>query len=262
MKNKPEGKIWVSVIMPAYNASKYIDAAINSVIAQTYPYWELIVIDDCSNDNTLQIINDYAQKDNRITVLRNNENLGVSATRNKGINHSKYNWIAFLDSDDIWVTNKLKTQINFIRQQNVEFVFTGSSFINSKSIMYKGIFNVPEIVDYKTLKKQNVINTSSVVIKKEYLERNPMIKNNDLHEDFIAWLKILKEIDYAYGISEPLTIYRISWDSKSGNKFRSVIMTYKGFRHLKMNIFQSLYFTFRHSIGAFFKYSKLRKRKA
>ena len=164
--NKNENLI--SIIMPAYNCEKYIGEAIDSVLAQSCRNWELIIIDDGSADNTSSIITEYLQKDSRISLLSNEKNIGVSATRNRGIEFAKGNWIAFLDSDDIWTPYKLEKQIETAQEKNGEFIFTGSAYINEEGKPYKGIFEVPEKVSYKELRKQNVISCSSVLIKKKY----------------------------------------------------------------------------------------------
>ena len=112
-KNK---KREVSIIMPAYNAEKYIEEAIRSVMTQTYKEWELIVINDCSADNTEQVVLKIAAEDERIRYLKNNVNLGVSESRNKGIKCSRNDWVAFLDSDDFWVADKLEKQLQLCKR--------------------------------------------------------------------------------------------------------------------------------------------------
>ncbi|HOT22718.1 MAG TPA: glycosyltransferase family 2 protein [Sedimentibacter sp.] len=144
----------ISIIMPAYNCEKYVEEAINSVLAQSYRNWELIVIDDGSVDNTRNIITEYLQNDFRISLLSNEKNIGVSAARNRGIDFAKGKWIAFLDSDDMWTPYKLEKQIEAVEENNAEFIFTGSAYINEEGKPYKGIFEVPEKVSYKRLKSR------------------------------------------------------------------------------------------------------------
>ena len=147
----------VSVIMPAYNCEKYVVEAINSVLAQTYKNWELLVLDDGSNDNTLQVIEEFSKNDSRIKALPNGKNMGVSATRNRGIELATGEWIAFLDSDDMWESKKLEKQLEVAKEKEAEFLFTGSSYINEQGEPFKGIFEVPAKVNYKKLRNQNVI---------------------------------------------------------------------------------------------------------
>lgn len=242
--------------MPAFNAGNYIENAVDSVLNQTYPNWELIIIDDGSTDDTLNIISEISKVDKRIFILKNKVNLGVSATRNKGVKFANYDWIAFLDSDDLWAQDKLDKQVEMIKHKNASFIFTSYTFMNTEGIYYKGVFEAPQVIDYKQLRKQNVINTSSVLTKKKYLEDFPMEQDN-MHEDFATWLRILKKYGVAHSVKEPLTVYRISRDSKSGNKIKSVIMTFKVFRFVGLNFVQSIYFTFSHVMKSFRKYSRL-----
>jgi teichuronic acid biosynthesis glycosyltransferase TuaG len=247
----------ISIIMPAYNCEKYIEESIKSVVEQTYQCWELIVIDDGSSDKTVEIIEKMANKDNRIKFCQNKHNQGVSATRNRAIALAEGNWIAFLDSDDIWRDDKLKKQINHAQKSSAEFLFTGSSFINEKGEYYQGLFEVPEKVHYKRLRTHNVISCSSVLIKKRFFEDIKMEKD-DMHEDYAVWLRILKKGIYAYGINEPLLIYRISRNSKSGNKMNTIKMTYRVFRFIGINPAGSAYFMLRHIIGSVKKYRNIK----
>jgi teichuronic acid biosynthesis glycosyltransferase TuaG len=246
----------VSIVMPAYNCERYIDESIDSVLAQRYRDWELLVIDDGSKDTTFQAINEFSKKDYRIKPLKNEKNMGVSATRNKGIELASGEWIAFLDSDDIWTPSKLEKQLEVAEKNSAEFVFTGASYINEDGQPYKGIFEVPEKVTYKKLRNQNVISCSSVLVKKKYF-KNIKMEKDDMHEDFAVWLRILRLGITAYGINEPLLIYRISRDSKSGNKLKTVKMTYKVFRFIGINPIGATYFMLRHVIAAIGKYRRI-----
>lgn len=246
----------VSIIMPAYNCEKYIDQAINSVIAQTYINWELLVLDDGSNDNTLRIIENFSFYDSRIKALPNKDNIGVSATRNRGIAHANGEWIAFLDSDDKWDYRKLEKQFEVVQSKFAEFVFSGASYINEENEPFKGKFEVPEKIDYKQLRNHNVISCSSVLVMKKYFD-NIKMEKDDMHEDFAVWLKILKLGVIAYGVNEPLLIYRISKSSKSGNKFKTIKMTYKVYRYIGINPIGSVYFMLRHVISSLKKYKRI-----
>lgn len=254
--SKTDKDTLISIVMPAFNSEKYIEVAITSVINQSYPTWELIVIDDCSKDNTVQVIRELSKKDERIRFIINGENLGVSATRNKGISLANGNWIAFLDSDDMWEESKLQKQMTLVEETGAEFLFTGSSFINEAGEYYKGVFDVPKKVTFKTLRMHNVISCSSVLIMKKFFEDIKM-ERDDMHEDYAVWLKVLKTGVCAYGINEPLLIYRISRTSKSGNKLKTIQMTYKVFRFIGMNPISSLLFVLSHIVGSLRKYWKI-----
>lgn len=246
----------ISIVMPAYNCEKFVKEAINSVINQTYRNWELLVIDDGSVDNTFQIIENMGKKDPRIKPLKNEKNMGVSATRNRGIDLALGNWIAFLDSDDMWDSSKLEKQLKVANKYSAEFIFTGASYINENGEMYKAIFEIPEIINYEKLRFQNIISCSSVLVRKKYFNDIKM-ENDDMHEDYAVWLRILKLGILAYGVNEPLLIYRISKNSKSGNKFKTFKMTYKVFRFIGINPIGSTYFMLNHVIGAVGKYRKI-----
>lgn len=254
-KEMSECNSLVSIIMPAYNSEKYIGKAIESVLAQTYNNWELIVIDDASTDNTLNILKSY-RKDPRVKLFQNKENMGVSATRNKGINMASGEWIAFLDSDDLWLPSKLEKQIKYAKLNNADFLFTGASFIDENGISYKGVFEIPSKVSFNDLKKHNVISCSSVLIKKRFFESIKM-ENDEMHEDYAVWLRILRTGVIAYGVNEPLLVYRISKKSKSGKKIRSVKMTYRVFKYIGLSSFESVYFTIRHLLASIPKYAKI-----
>ena len=247
----------VSIVMPAYNCEKYVVEAINSVLAQTYRNWELLVLDDGSKDKTLQIIEEFSQKDSRIKSLPNGKNLGVSATRNRGIELASGGWIAFLDSDDMWEAEKLEKQFEVVEKEAAEFLFTGSSYINEEGEPYKGIFEVPEKVTYKKLRNQNVISCSSVLVKKKYFQNIKMVRD-EMHEDYAVWLRILKLGVTAFGVNKPLLIYRISRNSKSGNKMKTVKMTYKVFRFIGVNPIGAAYFMVNHVLRSVAKYKKIK----
>jgi teichuronic acid biosynthesis glycosyltransferase TuaG len=251
-----KNKALVSIVMPAYNCEKYVIEAINSVLAQTYRNWELLVLDDGSKDNTLRIIEEFSQKDSRIKALPNGKNMGVSATRNRGIELASGDWIAFLDSDDMWEPEKLEKQFEIVEKEAAEFLFTGSSYVNEEGEPYKGIFEVPEKITYKKLRNQNVISCSSVLIKKKYFE-NIKMEKDEMHEDYAVWLRVLKLGIKAFGVNEPLLIYRISKNSKSGNKMKTVKMTYKVFRFVGINPIGSAYFMLRHVIASVGKYKRI-----
>lgn len=247
----------VSIIMPAYNAADTIKQSINSVLNQTYPNWELIIIDDGSKDETIQIIEHFKVNNQRIKFYRNDNNLGVSETRNKGIDKASGNLIAFLDSDDMWVNEKLEKQIKEMKNLNSDFSFTSATFMDEENRMLEGDFIVPNITDYRKLKRHNVISCSSVMINKKFFKEHKM-ERDDIHEDYVLWLKILKQGNVAHGIKKPLLVYRISTTSKSGNKLKSIFMTYNVFRFIGINPIFSTYFTIRHSIGAFLKYRAIK----
>lgn len=221
----------ISVVIPAYNAEKTIGKAIQSAIGQTYSDIEVIIIDDCSQDGTVKIVADYAKKDDRIRVLQNLTNKGVAFSRNRGVKVARGNWIAFLDSDDRWDMSKLEKQAALLEQNpSCSLCYTGSAFENSEGIRCNYTLHVPEKMKYHDLLKQNLISCSSVLVKKEVLIKFPMKSDPKIHEDMATWLKILKDGAEAVGIDEPLLIYRLSSQSKSGNKLQAARMQWKTYK--------------------------------
>lgn len=251
--------ILVSIIMPAYNAERTIDEAIQSVCQQTYGIWELIIVNDCSSDGTECIVTQYMQKDNRIHLINNKQNAGVSEARNIGITSSNGKWIAFLDSDDKWKNEKLEKQVKLLTEKPLtDLVFTGSAFINQQGVFSKYILNVPEKIKYRQLLKQNIISCSSVVVRKK-LAQNYRMQYDDMHEDYAVWLQILKAGYFAAGINEPLLIYRISDHSKSSNKKIAAKMTFKVYRFMNLNYIKSVYFFLHYAVKSINKYKKIEK---
>lgn len=255
MKNEP----LVSVIMPVYNSEKFVEQAVESVIKQTYRQWELIIINDSSTDNTRKVICNLAQKDERIRFYENEVNIGVSKTRNKAVNLARGEWVAFLDSDDMWAEEKLQHQMELIdKQNNVQLVFSGSAFVNENGKMADYVLHVPERIGYKDLLKQNLISCSSVLVKKEYVKKYVM-PGDKLHEDYTVWLRILQNEEYAYGIDEPLLIYRMSSNSRSSNKIEAAKMQYRVYQYMGLNQRQRFFYMFCYAFRNIKKYRNIYK---
>ena len=246
----------VSIVMPAFNSENSLPEAVESVLKQTFESWELIIIDDGSTDSTFEIMKSLSNRDNRIKIHKNKNNIGVSETRNRAFKLSIGEWTAFLDSDDLWEPTKLEKQLALADQKKAEFIFTGVTYIDENNASYDGLFNVPNRITYKELRKQNVISCSSVLVKSKYFKEIKM-ERDDMHEDYAVWLRILKSGIGAYGLDEPLLIYRISKDSKSGNKLKTIPMTYKVFRFIGYGPFKSFYFMSSHIVNSLTKYRKI-----
>lgn len=235
----------ISVVIPAYNAEKTIEKSIQSAIGQTYSDLEVVIIDDCSQDGTVKIATDYAKTDDRIRVLQNQTNKGVAFSRNRGVEAAKGEWIAFLDSDDRWDMSKLEKQADLLEQNpSCSLCFTGSAFENGEGIGCSYTLAVPEKMEYHDLLKQNLISCSSVLVKKEILIKFPMKSDPKIHEDLATWLKILQDGAEAVGIDEPLLIYRISSQSKSGNKLQAARMQWKTYQVAEIGYWKSIRYFF------------------
>lgn len=244
----------VSVIIPVYNAERTIKDTLDSVINQTYKNLEIICINDCSKDNSLEILNEYVKKDERIKVLSNEKNSGVAKTRNNGLKIATGEYIAFVDSDDIWNLTKTEKQIEFMLNNGYKLSFTSVNFIDNDGKNTRKSFIVPKEVSYKSLLKQNVITLSSAIIDKNVL-KDRLFHNDELHEDFIMWLEILKEdTEKAYGLEESLVDYRLTQGSKSRNKWKSLKMTYKTYKFFKINWIMAHHYLFHYIIRGLKKY--------
>mgnify|MGYP004592201191 FL=1 len=247
----------ISIIMAAYNAENTIGQAITSVIQQTYTDFELIIINDCSTDRTVDVINEFIKKDTRIRLINNSKNMGVSYTRKHGLDEAKGYWIAILDSDDLWLPEKLEKQVEFQKKTNADLLYTGSGFMNVDGKQINWALNVPEIITYRQLLKQNILSNSSALVRKDLYEKYYAV-GDDMHEDFAIWLQILRNGIKAYGINEPLLIYRLDDKSKSGNKLKAAMMNWNTYRYIGLNVLEAAYYEFWYAINGLCKYKHFR----
>ena len=247
----------ISIIMAAYNAEKTIELAIESVLNQTYSNFELLVINDCSKDRTAKLVEAFSAKDNRVRLISNEKNCGVSYTRKHGLEEAKGPWIAILDSDDAWAPEKLEKQIELQNRTNAELLFTGSAFMNSEGYPVDWYLHAPVEVTYRQLLKQNVLSNSSALVRKELYAKHYAI-GDEMHEDFAIWLSILKEGKKAYGVDEPLLIYRIAKSSKSGNKVKAAKMNWNTYRYVGLNLMEAIYYECWYIFNGIRKYRNLR----
>ena len=231
----------ISIIMAAYNAEKTIEKAINSVLNQTYPNFELLVVNDCSKDRTVELVKSIAATDGRVRLISNVKNSGVSYTRMHGLEEAKGSWIAILDSDDAWTPEKLEKQIELQKRTNADLLFTGSAFMDSDGQPIDWYLHAPAEVSYRQLLKQNVLSNSSALVRKGLYAKYYAI-GDGMHEDFAIWLSILKEGKKAYGVDEPLLIYRIAKSSKSGNKVKAAKMNWNTYRYVGLNPIEAAYY--------------------
>lgn len=233
----------VSVVMPSYNCQDFISKSIESVLAQTYQNWELIIVDDCSFDNSSEIAREYASLDSRIRLILMDHNGGPAAARNKATDESRGQYIAFLDSDDLWMPSKLKTQIEAMEKCNALFCYT--SYIPFRPDgSNAGIVEAPESIGYKRMLRGSVIGCLTVVYdvtvigKRYFTEGRNEISGSVYaalidrlgHEDYVLWLRILNECDAGHykkwcvlGINEPLAFYRLRDNSFSATKKKAAL---------------------------------------
>lgn len=238
-----------SVIMPAFNAGKTICRSIESVLNQSVKSFELIIIDDCSTDDTEEKVSKYLN-DSRIIYLRNEKNLGVALSRNKGIKHCKGRYIAFLDSDDYWMENKLLQQKKYFDKG---YKVVCSNYYADDDSKKKRILRVsPEIIDFRMMLKSNFVGNLTGAYDCSELGKFQQCRLG--HEDYIMWLDVLKKGNLAYCIQEPLAVYSISTYSLSSNKVTAMKWQWFIYRnYLKMGFIRSLYYFVNYLALAFKK---------
>lgn len=247
----------VSVIIPAYNCQSTLKKAIDSVLMQNVPL-EVIVVDDCSKEDLTSVMEQY-REDSRVIYVKNQQNMGVAASRNRGISLAKGEYIAFLDSDDWWSDGKLSAQLARMEKDQTVLCSTGRQLRTFQGEDMGRYIPVKEIVTYKDMLRHNSIACSSVVVKKTVIEEFPM-EHDECHEDYITWLLILQKYGRASGINVPYLQYRMSRDSKSGNKLKSAKMTFQVYRHMGYGLLRScLYFCF-YAIHGIRKYAAVKPR--
>ena len=210
----------ISIIVPVYNAEKFIKETVQSVLNQTYTDFELLLVDDCSKDGSVEAIKSFDDK--RVILLKQEQNAGAYAARNRGLKEAKGRYIAFLDSDDYWVPDKLEREMEFMERKNAGFVFTGYEFADENCVGTGKIVRVPRTINFKQALSNTTIFTSTVLIDREKIS-DDLIKMPDIaSEDTATWWRILKAGNVGYGLDENLVRYRRSKGSLSSDKFVAI----------------------------------------
>lgn len=211
----------VSVIIPVYNAAKYLEKTLQSIFAQSYADLEVVLVDDCSKDNSAEIIKNYQKEHPEIIYHKQETNMGAAVARNTALEIAQGRYVAFLDSDDIWKPDKIERQLELMRKKEAAFCYTAIEMINEQDALIKGKRKVREKVDYKFLLHNTMIPTSSVVIDRSKLGdfRMPLRRSG---QDYATWLQLLRDGTVAHGINEALVQYRVGGKSLSSNKFKSI----------------------------------------
>lgn len=241
----------ISVIMPVYNGAATIRQAIDSVFIQNVPL-ELLVIDDGSSDCTPEILSNYMQRAD-FRYLRNAHNLGAAGSRNRGVREAQGKYIAFLDADDWWEAGKLQKQLETMQHTGCILCSTGRELMNHDGSPAGKYIPVKESVSYRDLLRHNSINCSSVLLPRDIALEFPM-EHDDSHEDYLTWLHILRKYGSAAGINEPLLKYRMSKESKSGDKRKSAVMTYKVYQYMGYHPVQCLFYFISYAVHGLWKY--------
>jgi glycosyltransferase involved in cell wall biosynthesis len=206
----------VSIITPSYNCSAFIAETIDSILSQTYTDWELLITDDCSTDNSCEVINDYVEKDARIRLMKLSKNSGAGSARNNSIKVAKGRFIAFCDSDDLWMPDKLEKQLQFMIERRCALTY--SSYITcDENGAQNGYVKCLMKLNYAKILRDNGIGCLTAIYDAELIGKHymPSIRKR---QDWCLWISIIKEVGTAYGLQEPLAIYRLRTGSISSNK--------------------------------------------
>lgn len=216
------------MVMPVYNGAQFLDESIASVRAQSHVDWELIVVDDCSADESVSIARGLAQADPRIKVLRMPTNAGSSAARNAGLTQRAGTYVAFLDADDIWSPLKLERQLDFMRKAGATFCFTAYRKLGAGGP--GGLIGARHRVSWEDMLKGNRIGCSTVMLDARVHGNIVFPTGLGRQEDYALWLSLLRGGALAYGLDEPLVLYRVHESSKSARKLPSIVAQWRVYR--------------------------------
>ncbi len=225
----------IDIILPNFNSSKYIEQTLKSIFVQSYKKWKLIVIDDCSNNKTKNILRKYS-KHKKIKIYWLKKNQGTGFCRNYGISKSYSKYIAFIDSDDIWKKNKLQNQITFMKKNNHSFSYTFYETFGEKKMFIK----TPLKFNYQNFIHNTSIATSTMMVERKKI-KNIRFTNTKICEDYYFKCKLLKKVKYAFCLNKFLTNYRIRSDSLQSSNLNNLFWIWKINREYnKLNIIQNL----------------------
>lgn len=231
---------FVSVIMPAYNAERFLEEAVRSVMNQTFQDWELLILDDCATDGTYALAERLAAEDDRITLYKNERNMGVARTRNRGFDLCRGQYVALLDSDDVWHPQKLEKQLERMQETGADLAYTSYSIVDTQGNKVKADFLVPAEVTYEDQLRVNAIGCSTVMLKAELL-KNYRFATDFYHEDYVLWIQLLRDGHKAAGCQEVLTDWRYVENSRSFNKAKAARNRWHIYReYLKLPLWKSI----------------------
>ncbi len=221
----------VSIITPAFRAAALIGATIESVLGQTCGDYEMIVVDDVSPDRTAAVVEEYAARDPRVRLLRHARNQGPAGARNTALNAATGRYVAFLDSDDVWLPHKLERHLAFMREHRPAMSFTQYRRIDEAGRIISALIDVPDSLDYHGLLKNTVITTSTVIVDRD--RTGPFQMPRVYYDDYVCWLSFLKREHTVRGCREDLTRYRVLGNSWSRNKLKSAAHVWRVYRDVE-----------------------------
>ena len=242
----------VSIIVPMYNAEKFIGKTIESVLSQTYENWEMLIMNDVSTDNSLAVVNEYAKKDDRIKVLNTEKNMGVVKGRNHLIDLANGKFIAFLDADDYWHNQKLEKQIQFMKEKNAGISCTEYTRVKENGEKINEVVIKPEI-SYTDMLKNNYLGCLTVMYDVEKVGKR-YFKELEKNEDYVLWLEIVKDVKTIFGLKENLAYYRVLDNSRSSNKVKTAKVRWEIYQKVeKLPFLKSVYYFLHYAIRAVLK---------
>ena len=251
-KEKEIEKEKVSIIVPMYNAEKFIGKTIESVLAQTYQNWEMLIMNDVSTDNSLAIVSLYAKKDERIKIVNTEKNVGVVKGRNFLIDLASGKYIAFLDADDYWHNEKLEKQIKFMKEKNASISCTEYTRVKENEEKINDVI-IKEEISYNDMLKNNYLGCLTVIYDAKKIGKR-YFKELEKNEDYVLWLEIVKDVDIIYGLKENLAYYRVLDNSRSSNKVKTAKVRWEIYRKIeKLSLLKSLYYFLHYAIRAVLK---------
>lgn len=223
----------VSIITPVYNCEKLIDETIETVLNQSYSNFEMLLVDDCSKDNSAKIIKKYLKKDNRIKYFKLKENSGAAIARNKALKESKGRFIAYLDADDLWKKEKLEKQVKFMLDNNYAFTCTDYEKIDEDG-KYLKVVKIPKKVNYNLFLRNTIIQTVGVMVDTKITGKEILVMPDiRRRQDAATWCQLLKEGYDCFEVPEVLSYYRVVSNSLSSNKFKAIKMNWYWYRKIE-----------------------------
>ena len=231
----------VSIITPSHNSAPFISETIQSVLNQSFSDWEMIIVDDCSTDHSVEVIRSFVEVDSRIKLIQLSENSGAAVARNKAIEAALGRYIAFLDSDDLWLPDKLEKQLAFMQTNDYPFSYAAYDKIDEHGQVF-GHIGVPDRVSYPDLLKTCSVGCLTSIYDTKYFGKVYM-PTNTKREDFATWLQLLKKVDYAYGLNETLAQYRVYQNQTSARKVKMAKENWRLYRELEgLNLVKASYY--------------------
>lgn len=243
----------ISIITPAYNASRFIAETIKSVQSQTFADWEMLIVDDCSGDDTVKIIRQFSLKDKRIRLIALEQNVGAAEARNIALSKARGSYIAFLDSDDLWYPDKLTKQMDFIRKHDYAFTYTDYECISEDASRILYTVRAPFSIDYSAYLKNTTIGTLTVLINRDKTGpfEMPVIRSS---HDMALWLELMRRGYKAYGLAEVLARYRQVEGSNTASKWRAAKDVWKVYRDVeKLDVVSSVWNFVHYAVNAALK---------